>query len=383
MVVLKFGGTSLANADCFLKVCEIIIAKYQTDRVAVVLSAPARVTNLLVDFVTCVNSKKDFSNSVEQIKVIFDDILKGLQTVKNFPYIELKNLIDKELQGVLQFANKEICDPKSAVIHSLGEKLSILVMQGLLQSYDLKISIIDPTQKLLAKGNYFESTVDLKESEKLIAIENIDPQSIILMAGFTAKNSSGETVLLGRNGSDYSASVLACCIKAKSLEIWTDVSGILNADPKFIPTAKALEQLSYDEALELAILGAKVIHPKAIAPLLERQIPCYIKNTNFADDKGTLISSKQTKGVKSIAYLENYAQIVKQIDFDANLALVSLVGCDLVDEQNLIAQFSQTLQQNSIKIIYQTTSKHSLRAVIPANTTQQALNALHNAFFAN
>lgn len=128
-------------------------------------------------------------------------------------------------------------------------------------------------------GHYLESTVDIAESTRRIAASQIPADHMILMAGFTAGNEKGELVVLGRNGSDYSAAVLAACLRADCCEIWTDVDGVYTCDPRQVPDARLLKSMSYQEAMELSYFGAKVLHPRTIAPIAQFQIPCLIKNT--------------------------------------------------------------------------------------------------------
>lgn len=156
--------------------------------------------------------------------------------------------------------------------------MSIAIMAGLLEARGHRVTVIDPVEKLLAVGHYLESTVDIAESTRRIAASQIPADHMILMAGFTAGNEKGELVVLGRNGSDYSAAVLAACLRADCCEIWTDVDGVYTCDPRQVPDA-AVEIDVLPEAMELSYFGAKVLHPRTITPIAQFQIPCLIKNT--------------------------------------------------------------------------------------------------------
>ena len=162
---------------------------------------------------------------------------------------------------------------------------------------DIKSRVINPVEKLLAVGHYLESTVDIAESTRRIAASR-DPGRpyLILMAGFTAGNEKGELVVLGRNGSDYSAAVLAACLRADCCEIWTDVDGVYTCDPRQVPDARLLKSMSYQEAMELSYFGAKVLHPRTIAPIAQFQIPCLIKNTGNPQAPGTLYRRQPRRG---------------------------------------------------------------------------------------
>ncbi len=150
--------------------------------------------------------------------------------------------------------------------------MSIAIMAGLLEARGHRVTVIDPVEKLLAVGHYLESTVDIAESTRRIAASQIPADHMILMAGFTAGNEKGELVVLGRNGSDYSAAVLAACLRADCCEIWTDVDGVYTCDPRRCRTPAA-EIDVLPEAMELSYFGAKVLHPRTITPIAQFQIP--------------------------------------------------------------------------------------------------------------
>ena len=153
---------------------------------------------------------------------------------------------------------------------SKGEVLSVACMKQLLLAKGQQVEVIVPQEKLISfKGGYLEAQIDIKASRLLFAKEPIVANAIYLMPGFTAGNEQGETLVLGRNGSDYSAAVLAACLKAECCEIWTDVDGVYSCDPRLVKDAKLLTSLSYAEAMELSYFGAKVLHPKTIAPIAQ------------------------------------------------------------------------------------------------------------------
>lgn len=145
-------------------------------------------------------------------------------------------------------------------------------------------------------GHYLESTVDIAESTRRIAASQIPADHMILMAGFTAGNEKGELVVLGRNGSDYSAAVLAACLRADCCEIWTDVDGVYTCDPRQVPDARLLKSMSYQEAMELSYFGAKVLHPRTIAPIAQFQIPCLIKKYRQPTGAGNAYRRQPRRG---------------------------------------------------------------------------------------
>lgn len=283
MRVLKFGGTSVANAERFMRVADIIESNARQGQVATVLSAPAKITNHLVAMIDKMVAGQDISPNISDAERIFSELLSGLAKAQpGFDYDRLKTLVAHEfaqLKHVLHGISLlgQCPDSINAAIICRGEKLSIAIMEALFQAKGYAVSVINPVEKLLAHGHYLESTVDITESTRRIGASAIPADHIILMAGFTACNDKGELVVLGRNGSDYSAAALAACLRADCCEIWTDVDGVYTCDPRVVPDARLLKSMSYQEAMELSYFGASVLHPRTIAPIAQFQIPCLIK----------------------------------------------------------------------------------------------------------
>ncbi|MDQ6568743.1 MAG: aspartate kinase, partial [Haemophilus parahaemolyticus] len=265
MRVLKFGGTSLANPERFMQAADIIEKAHLKSQAAGVLSAPAKITNHLVAIVDKAIAGESFEQNLSEATDIFHNIINGLHAANNKVDREgLLALVEaelKQIQGVAQEAaqSKSLPDSVAATIHCRGEKLSIAMMQAWFEAKGYEVTNINPVEKLLALGSYLESSVDIAESTKRVDANAIPQKNIVLMAGFTAGNEKGELVLLGRNGSDYSAACLAACLNAECCEIWTDVDGVYTCDPRLVPDAICLESMSYQEAMELSYFGAKVI----------------------------------------------------------------------------------------------------------------------------
>ena len=284
MRVLKFGGTSLANSERFLKVSDIVVNTHRKSQVALVLSAPAKVTNLLVALVDDAIKGGEGTTQIEQIISIFKELCTGIKACyKDFDAEGIEKLIDAEFslvkQRVLGIQLLGQCpDNVQAFILSRGEKLSIACMESLLKARGEEVTKLCPVDTLKTlEGSYLESSVNIDLSRKLFAQRPENRSTIYVMMGFTGGNEKGELVLLGRNGSDYSAACLAACVNAESCEIWTDVDGVYSCDPRIVPDALLLPRMSYKEAMELSYFGAKVLHPRTIAPIARFHIPCLIQ----------------------------------------------------------------------------------------------------------
>lgn len=378
MRVLKFGGTSLANAERFMQAADIIEKAHLSDQAAGVLSAPAKITNHLVAIVDKAQAGESYQSHVTEANEIFDNIINGLYTVNpKFDREGLAKFIQGEIAQICEIAEQaakdKFCpDNVSATVHSRGEKLSIAMMQGWFEAKGYQVTRIDPVEKLLAHGNYLESSVDIEESTKRVDAPSIPKQNVVLMAGFTAGNDKGELVLLGRNGSDYSAACLAACLKADVCEIWTDVDGVYTCDPRLVPDAICLESMSYQEAMELSYFGAKVIHPRTIGPLVPLKIPCLIKNTGNPDGKGTIIDGNvATDGLK-----------VKGITNLDNVAMFNVSGSGMQGMVGMAARVFSTMSQANISVILitQSSSEYSISFCVPVKSTEKALSALNSEF---
>ncbi|HDZ6828873.1 TPA: bifunctional aspartate kinase/homoserine dehydrogenase I, partial [Mannheimia haemolytica] len=375
---LKFGGTSLANPERFMQAAEIIEKAHLADQAAGVLSAPAKITNHLVAIVDKAIAGESFQSNLSEATEIFHNIINGLYATNNhFAKEALLALVEAELNQIQQVAaeaaqTKSLSDKIAATIHCRGEKLSIAMMQAWFEAKGYEVTRIDPVEKLLAHGSYLESSVDIAESTKRVDAGSIPKKNIVLMAGFTAGNEQGELVLLGRNGSDYSAACLAACLKADVCEIWTDVDGVYTCDPRLVPDAVCLETMSYQEAMELSYFGAKVIHPRTIGPLVPLNIPCLIKNTGNPDGKGTLIDGNVANDnlkVKGITNLDN-------------VAMFNVSGSGMQGMVGMAARVFSTMSKAGISVILitQSSSEYSISFCVPAKSAEKALAALNTEF---
>ena len=379
MRVLKFGGTSVANAERFLRVADILESNAQQGQVATVLSAPAKITNHLVAMIEKTISGQDALPNISDAERIFSELLQGLADAQpGFEFDRLKTRVDLEFAQLKQVLHGisllgQCPDSVNAAIICRGEKLSIAIMEALLQARGHEVSVIDPVEKLLAIGHYLESTVDIAESTRRIEASQIPPQNMILMAGFTAGNERGELVVLGRNGSDYSAAVLAACLRADCCEIWTDVDGVYTCDPRQVPDARLLKSMSYQEAMELSYFGAKVLHPRTIAPIAQFQIPCLIKNTANPQAPGTLIGAEgepDESPVKGITNLNN-------------MAMVNVSGPGMKGMVGMAARVFAAMSRTGISVVLitQSSSEYSISFCVPQSELARARHVLEEEFY--
>ncbi|WPY01831.1 Bifunctional aspartokinase/homoserine dehydrogenase N-terminal domain protein (plasmid) [Candidatus Trichorickettsia mobilis] len=287
MQVLKFGGTSLGNAHRILEVLLIIQERCTQSRLGVVLSAVSGVTDLLLTSITKVLADEDVEISVSKFFTLHNTIIDEL-THKNpeFPSKKIRDSLEEicnkyrtflqEIQLIKECPVKAYCQ-----ILSLGERMSAHIMEVLLMQIGIHIKFINSCDFIKTKRFLKESTPIIQEIESRFSAVMEQSFTVLLMSGFVGSDMEGNLSLLGRNGSDYSASIMAVGVKAERCEIWTDVDGFYTVDPTQILDTKLIPVMSYGEAMELAYYGAKVLHHKTTRILMDYLIPLYIKNTFF------------------------------------------------------------------------------------------------------
>lgn len=377
MRVLKFGGTSLADSERFLSVSDIVVNSHRKSQVALVLSAPARVTNLLVSLVEEAVKGNSCKEEVEEIISVYKGILKGVKekySTLNDAMIVQKieeefSLVKKRIEGIVLLG--QCPDSVQAFILSRGEKLSVLLMEELLKARGEEVTKLCPVDVLKTEGGYLESTVNIELSRSLFSQRERNDSTIYIMMGFTGGNADNELVLLGRNGSDYSAACLSVCVQAECCEIWTDVDGVYSCDPRIVPDALLLKRMSYKEAMELSYFGAKVLHPRTIAPIAQYHIPCLIKNTNNPEGEGTMIAKEGDLSVP-----------IKGISDLKDISLINISGPGMKGKTGMAGRIFSCASRAgiSIALITQSSSEYSISFCIRSKDTEKAQQVLHEEF---
>lgn len=378
MKVMKFGGSSLADAAKYLRVTDIALECYQKDGAAVVLSAPQGVTNALSLLCEQAAAQTDYQELLAKLSMTLNGINDELNTtLSGYSHSELAafikerlNWLSQQLQGFALLG----CAPDaiSAAILSVGEYVSVHFLQAIMQAKEIQCCIIDPVKHVVAEGEYLDSIADVSLSKASFQTIDKSGATLLIMPGFVAANAQGEKVTLGRNGSDYSAAILAACIDASCCEIWTDVDGVYNADPRQVDGAVLMDKLTYQEAMELSYFGAKVLHPKTIGPIAQHHIPCLIRNTLNPSAPGTLISQEKSTiwtSVKGISQLDDVAMF--------NVAGPGMKG--MVGMASRVFDVMSTAKI-SITLITQSSSEYSISFCIHAKDTDKALALLEDAF---
>lgn len=382
MRVLKFGGSSLASAERFRQVAEIIKDKSQSSDVAVVVSAPQGVTNHLVAMAENISDEAKLSTDLGHFKRAITTIIEDLSaSLTNFNSQHCEQALinyEHQLQRFMQGATMLTYCPDHirARVISTGERLSVVILDSVLQSSGLRVSLLSPERFLFTNDSSLNAVADLVLSKEKFAAHYDKLSPISLMPGFIGMSigkdgKEGQVTTLGRNGSDYSAAVLAVCMQAECCEIWTDVDGVYNADPRMIKEAKLLDYLSYQEAMELSYFGASVLHPKTIGPIAQYHIPCLIKNTSNPSAPGTLISNEndQQKRVKAISNLDN-------------LTMVNVSGPGMKGMVGMASRVFATMSREciSLVLISQSSSEYCISFCIYSADAQRAEQSLKDEF---
>ncbi|KZN64582.1 bifunctional aspartokinase I/homoserine dehydrogenase I [Pseudoalteromonas luteoviolacea CPMOR-1] len=368
MRVLKFGGSSLADMACLERVRSLIL-NYGSEKAVVVLSAPGGMTDSLVSLVEHAQKGEDFSQQwdafASRSAALKHEVEAQYGEVINWPSL---NLLRDKLEGVKLL--KQCPASVNAFAISFGERISVSLMVTMLKACGAKA--LEATECIKTRAEYLDSEVDLESTRDAVSKQvDIAEAGIYIMAGFTGSNALNELTTLGRNGSDYSAAVIAASLNADICQIWTDVDGVYSADPRLIKKATKVDRLSYKEAMELAYFGAKVLHPKTILPCAKANVPCEIKNTHDPDVPGSLISSNGTGDapVKALSSLDD-------------LAMLTVSGPGMKGKVGMAARVFGALANDNVSIVLitQSSCEFSISFCVYEQDLSLALNALEVAF---
>lgn len=364
MVVYKFGGTSIGNVDRIKNVASILKRNLKKHKeIGVVLSAFGGVTDSLVKIsITASKGDPDYELQLKQLEEQHITIVKELLPVKyQTETLSCVRLTLNELEDVLHgvFLVKEFSSRSLDFIMSFGERLSSYIVSSYLNATGINTEFIDSRKIIKTDESFGNAKVDFVLTSGLIKQAFKSPVKLKVVTGFIGSTVNEETTTLGRGGSDYTAAILAAVLNAKEIGIWTDVDGVLTADPRKVKNAFAIQSLSYEEAMELSHFGAKVIYPPTMQPALNKGIPVRIKNTFNPDFKGTLIGSKTNRN----------GYLIKGISSIDNISLLGINGSGMVGVAGTAERIFSALASKNISVILitQASSEHSLCiAVLPA-----------------
>ncbi|MGI5173821.1 bifunctional aspartate kinase/homoserine dehydrogenase I [Treponema sp. OMZ 840] len=382
MLTLKFGGTSMGSAKRILNSADIIIDRAGKDRVSVVVSAVAGVSNMLADSINDCCSGADAKTYVASVKKIHAAVCSDIgKSCENFDAAAvLKSLqclfddYEKMLNAVSAFGECPLS--VHCRIMGLGELLSSPIMEAVLKAKKQKVTLLDSRKLIFTTGLQQEGDPDYKKTMEAFAPyldgEEAAHARILLFPGFVCTWEDGQTGLLGRNGSDFSAAIVAVGLRASRVEFWTDVDGIFTADPRIVSDAILVDDMSYEEAMELSFFGSKVLYPKTLAPLSARGIEAWSLNSHNPSSRGTRIGVgpfPSSGAVRGITCLKN-------------TAMISVSGSGLKDKHGIAARIFAAVARSGISmlLITQSSSEYTISFCVKQIYASKVVNALNGEF---
>ncbi len=376
MRILKFGGTSVGSESAIRQVLKLIAEKQKEDRIQVVVSAFGGVTNTLEEMVSDASTGRDeYRKQLKKVEQRHVDVVRTLIGVQGQSSVltELKVLFN-ELEDVLHGVSltHELTGRTHDFVLGFGERLSAFVLSAALQEQGIDAEYIDARSIIKTNADFGNARVLTTETTQNIReyFENRDTVGVV--TGFIASTETGETTTLGRGGSDYTASLIGAALNADAIEIWTDVEGIMTADPRQVERHLPIQKLSYEEAMELSHFGAEVIYPPTIYPAMSATIPIYIKNTFKPEAPGTVIH-------RDTADISTSVKGISSID---EVTLITLKGSGMIGVSGFAARIFNVLADAGVNIIMitQASSEHTVCFAVMPHQAPQAIQSLKTNF---
>ncbi|MCH1530037.1 MAG: aspartate kinase, partial [Gammaproteobacteria bacterium] len=358
----------MKNADALEQVGNLV-TNSDAENLIVVVSAMGGMTDALLQF-----SETQDSKLIEDIQSLYIETTDSL--VKNVSSrLSLIEAFKEDIQAIREIA--KLKDHASVSIEEneilgFGEIWTSKLLHAYLSALgEIETSWLNPMDFLTIQNEDMGANVNWSKSKEAFTQAIQDKSGKVIMGGFIASDIEGKSTNLGRNGSDYSASILGSLSEAQSVTIWTDVDGVLTGDPRVVNQARMIEQMTYDEAIELSYFGAEVIHPKTMAPLMHKEIPLYIRNTFNPESLGTSINSQQknTRAVKGISTIKD-------------IALLNLEGTGMIGVPGIVNRLGKVLQQANISIVLisQASSEHSICFAVRSKDARSAADVIKQEF---
>lgn len=373
MKVIKFGGSSVGTPERIKTVVGLIMKAASEDKVAVVISAFQGVTDNLLKVFKLASSLGDWQTGLEELKtkhLEFGETLLGKDgtgsTLVEKRFDELTKLLSETAR-----TKDNSLRSQDAVI-GYGELLSCSIISEYGKALGYPFQFVDARGLVKTDSTYSNARVNFRETNKLIRDYFSTNNNVTIITGFIGQASDGSTTTLGRSGSDYTASIFGAALDVSIIEIWTDVSGVMTADPRVVPEAFVLPRISYEEAMEMSYFGAKVIHPQTVQPAVVKNIPLLIKNTFEPDAPGTIISKDTTDDgliVKGIAAIDNCSLVIVEGAF-----MIGIVG----SAARVLKAFSN--KKVNVILMTQGSSEYTICLGIKKDDVAMALSGLEEEF---
>jgi bifunctional aspartokinase / homoserine dehydrogenase 1 len=377
MKVLKFGGTSVGSVESIKQVIQILEKSISKgERTAVVFSAMGGATNRLIEIGRMAAAgNQEYFDLLKVVEERHFATIRGLINVKqqSTTFASVKGLFN-ELEDILRGVSliRELTDRTLDLIMSFGERLSTTIITEALKNRNLKAEFCDARKLIRTSAHFGMAEVDFTVTNRLILEHFAKTSALQCITGFIGATAEGITTTLGRGGSDYTASIFGAALDAQIIEIWSDVDGMMTADPRKVPNAFTIPSISYAEAMELSHFGAKVIYPPSLQPAFAKNIPLKVLNTFNTDFEGTLVN-------RAANHKEYAITGISSID---DMALVNIQGSGMIGVAGISARLFTTLSDNNISVILisQASSEHSICFTIDPRNAERAQDVLEKAF---
>lgn len=365
MIVMKFGGTSVANFEAITRTIFIIGSKLDQKPV-VVVSALSKVTDLLYRISDAAVSKdksltKELLLELRQRHVsLACELLEQNPVQKENAVIRVNEICDSlDALANAVCAVGELSDRNKAIIISNGELLSSTIICFAMNAKGIRTAWMDARRMMVTNGAYLKGEPIVEEIAARVPgviSEAYAGMDAVITQGFIASDLQGEQTVLGRGGSDYSASLIGMAVDAEKIEIWTDVDGVRTADPRKVKNTKYLERISFEEAAEMAHFGAKVLHPLTIEPAVKKNIPIYVLNSMNPSGKGTAILRNELieDGVKSVSFKEN-------------IRVINIFSMRMINTSGFLRRVFEIFSENKVSVDLISTSEANISVTVDAS----------------
>ncbi|MBY0244756.1 MAG: bifunctional aspartate kinase/homoserine dehydrogenase I [Sphingobacteriaceae bacterium] len=374
MKVLKFGGTSVGSVQSISALMGVL--KSQNQNSVVVLSAMSGVTNLLTDMAEKAALAQDYSAALKEIETRHFEVVRHfLSAADQNPILTKLKIYFNEIEDLLQAVSnlQELSLQTKDLLLSYGERCSTLMVYYIAKQNFPDSVFVDASELIKTDSNFGQAKVNTQLTDLLINdFYQANKNKMWFVTGFVASNESNRVTTLGRGGSDYTAAILGSALHAEEIQIWTDVNGMMTADPRMVKKAFSLPELSYTEAMELSYFGAKVIYPPTMIPAFLKKIPIVIKNTFDLNFAGTYIrhgvkpSSLPIKGISSID----------------EISVINFSGSGMVGKAGFSGRLFSLLSNAQINVILitQSSSEHSITFAVKPNDALKAIDLINKSF---
>ena len=379
-LVMKFGGTSVGSPDAITQAVNIVKRSSQDwDQMVVVVSAMRGVTDLLIQSAETAASSDEqaFLSLIGELDNRHQDTIRELID-NDGERVRLSAIIDEYIAELSAYCRSihvlgEVTPRGMDTITSLGERMNARVVASALSGNRFKARAIDATELIVTDAS-FQNALPLESITRKKVHARLDPllnEGVVpVVTGFIGATQSGITTTLGRGGSDYTAAILGDCLDANEVWTWTDVDGVMTADPRIVPEAQVIPELSFSEVSEMAYFGAKVLHPKTLRPIIERDIPLWVKNTFNPTSPGTKIT-RSTNSIKGQ---------VTAISTIRDLSMITVEGRGMMGVPGIAARtFAAVARQGaSVLMISQASSEQSICFVIPTPAARAVIESVES-----